>query len=298
MNFLITGATGLIGQALINELLKQDVSIKVLTRNIANAKKKLPTDVAFITKLSLSDIESSDIVINLAGEPIAEKRWSLKQKNTICKSRWQITEELVSKIQFAENPPSLFISGSAIGVYGRQNDHLISESFTDFNMEFTNKVCETWESIALRAKSKKTRVAILRTGIVLSKESGALAKMITPFKLGVGGKIGQGKQIMSWIHIQDMVHAIIHIINKKELSGPINMTADNAVSNKTFSKALAAELNRPCLVTTPEFIMKTIFGEMSDLLIYGQNVYPEKLVKSQFDFQYSDINKALHNLLN
>lgn len=297
MNFLITGGTGLIGQALIAELLKENVNITVLTRDIAKAKVKLPTNVDFITHLSLNDIDASDIVINLAGEPIAEKRWSSSQKKLICHSRWQITEELVAKIKFAKNPPKLFISGSAIGIYGRQSSHPITESFTDFNREFTNKVCETWENIALRASSKKTRVALLRTGIVLAKESGALAKMLTPFKLGVGGKIGHGNQVMSWIHIQDMVRGILHIINHKGLHGPINMTADNAVSNQGFSLALATALNRPCFMTTPGFIIKILLGEMSDLLLYGQNVYPEKLLKSQFDFQYKDIHSALHNLL-
>lgn len=297
MNILITGGTGLIGQALIAELYKQDANIIVFTRNIANAQKKLPIHVEFITSLSQSIIESSDVIINLAGEPIAEKRWTSTQKNLICQSRWQITEELVAKIKLAENPPSLFISGSAIGVYGRQNSKVISEDFTDFNIEFTNKVCEVWENIASKACSEYTRVAILRTGIVLSKEGGALTKMLTPFNLGIGGKIGKGNQIMSWIHIEDMIQAIMHIINHEALSGPINMTAENAVSNQTFSNALAAELKRPCFITTPEFIMKAIFGEMSDLLIYGQNVYPDKLVKSQFKFSHNYINKALHHLL-
>jgi uncharacterized protein (TIGR01777 family) len=297
MKYLITGGTGLIGQALIIKLLQDNVDISVLTRNVAKAKDKLPNNVSFITRLSLDDIESSDIIINLAGEPIAGKRWSSAQKSLICHSRWGITRELVSNIVLAKKPPTLLISGSAIGIYGRQSSEPISESFTDFKVEFTNTVCEKWENIANRAASNKTRVALLRTGVVLAKESGALKELLMPFKLGVGGKIGQGNQVMSWIHIEDMVNAIIHIINNEKLSGPINITAENAVSNKEFSIALAAELNRPCFITTPEFIMKTIFGEMSDLLIYGQNVYPDKLMKSKFYFQYNDINKALNHLL-
>jgi len=297
VNFLITGGTGLIGQALISKLHQENINITVLTRDIEKAQIKLPNTVKFITRLSNVELENYDVVINLAGEPIADKRWSKLQKDKICQSRWEITEALVSKIQLAENPPSIFISGSAIGIYGRQNDTPISENFTDFNNEFTNKVCETWENIAMKARTQSTRVAILRTGIVLSKEYGALAKMLPPFKLGVGGKIGQGLQMMSWIHLQDMVNAIIHIINNDMLHGVINMTAEKAVSNKEFSSALASVLNRPCLITTPNFIVKILFGEMSDILIFGQNVSPEKLLKSQFKFKYKDINAAMHNLL-
>ena len=297
MNFLITGGTGLIGQALITKLLLENVNITVLTRHIDKAKEKLPHTVNCICTLTINDIENSDVIINLAGESIADKRWSTIQKNIICQSRWRITEELVSKIQLADNPPTLFISGSAIGIYGRQNDTPISESFTHFHKEFTNKICETWENIALKASSTKTRVAILRTGIVLAKENGALAKILTPFKLGVGGRIGQGDQMMSWIHLQDMVRAIIHIIKHEDLHGPINMVAEKSVSNQEFSSTLAAVLNRPCFMSTPKFIIKMLFGEMSDLLIFGQNVYPEKLLKSEFEFAYKDINTAIYNLL-
>jgi uncharacterized protein (TIGR01777 family) len=297
MNYLITGGTGLIGQALIKSLSTKTNTITVLTRNIEKASAVLKSDVNFIDELTLSDIESIDTVINLAGEPIADKRWSIEQKNKICQSRWIITEKLTSLISLAKKPPKLFISGSAIGVYGRQNKQPINESFTQYHKEFTHDVCMKWEEVALTACSTNTRVALLRTGIVLDKKSGALAKMLLPFKLGIGGKISNGDQMMSWIHIEDMIAAILYIINNETLQGPINITSPNAVKNEVFSKGLASVLHRPCLLTTPAPLLKLIFGEMADLLLFGQNVIPQKLLNSGFTFKHNEINAALTDLL-
>ena len=298
MNYLITGGTGLIGQKLVAKLLQRNANITIFTRNENKAKKHFSSKVAFIERLSIADIEHNDIVINLAGEAIADKRWSATQKDKICASRWTLTEKITTLIKASQSPPQLFISGSAIGIYGRQDHQPITESFINFNNEFTNTVCKKWEDIAMQASTENTRVALLRTGIVLDKNKGALAKMLVPFKLGIGGKIAQGNQVMSWIHIDDMTNAIIHIVDNNELNGPINMTAENAVTNKVFSASLANQLHRPCLLTTPAPVLKLIFGEMADLLLFGQNVYPEKLISSQFIFKYPTINAALESLLN
>jgi uncharacterized protein (TIGR01777 family) len=297
MNYLITGGTGLIGSALIDKLLqnKQD-TITVLTRNTNKASKQLNNRVNLINKLSSVNVEETDIIINLAGETIAGKRWSKSQKDKICQSRWSLTEQIVSLIEKAKSPPHLFISGSAIGIYGRQSNKPITEKFNHYHEEFSSTVCKRWENIANKASSI-TRVALLRTGIVLAKEQGALAKMLLPFKLGLGGKIAQGEQIMSWIHIEDMVDAIIHIIENQALQGPINMTSAQTVTNKLFSTALANALNRPCILTTPDFLLKLMFGEMADLLLYGQNVQPNKLKMSNFKFKYKNLDHALKDLL-
>jgi len=297
MNYLITGGTGLIGKALIKLLNKQSNVITVLTRNIKAASSLVNEGVRLIDELLLSDVENIDTVINLAGEPIAEKRWSQNQKNRICESRWDITEKLSHLISISKKPPSLFISGSAIGIYGRQGNKPIDETFSHYHQEFTHKVCSRWEQIALKASSKHTRVAILRTGIVLDKKSGALSKMLLPFKLGVGGKVGKGDQYMSWIHLQDMTFAILHIIENNTLSGPINLTSPNAVTNETFSKILSTELNRPCLLSTPPVLLKLMFGEMADLLLFGQNIVPQKLVDSGFRYKHDELAHALKNLL-
>lgn len=297
MNVLITGGTGLIGKALIKALRQNHANITVLTRNCTKAAKTLGTDINVIDELKLSTIENIDTVINLAGEPIANKRWSTAQKKQICQSRWDITEKLTSLIKAANNPPSLFISGSAIGIYGRQGSLSIDEEFTDYHREFTYEVCSKWENLALAAKSENTRIAILRTGIVLDENEGAIAKMLLPFKLCLGGKISHGQQMMSWIHIDDMVAAILHIQNTPSLKGFINITAEQSVTNDVFSRTLAKTLNRPCILTTPAFMLKLIFGEMADLLLFGQDVKPTKLKNSGFHFTYPTIDIALNNLL-
>jgi uncharacterized protein (TIGR01777 family) len=298
MNYLITGGTGLIGRAFIESLPKNTSQITVYTRDKVNAKKLLGSSIKCIDELSIIDIENSDAILNLAGEPIADKRWSDSQKEQICQSRWNITQHLVDLINQAKNPPSIFISGSAIGIYGRQNKQPIDEDFEHFHREFTHHICSTWENIALNAATNKTRVAILRTGIVLANNGGALAKMIPPFKYGLGGKIDGGEQVMSWIHIEDMIAAILHIQQHKTLQGVINLTAPNPVSNKHFTQALASSLNRPCRLTTPAWLLKIMLGEMSDLLLFGQNVVPKKLIDSGFSFKYPNVEKSLTHLVN
>jgi uncharacterized protein len=298
MNYLITGGTGTIGINLINELNQPVNNISVLTRNKENAEKLFPKNIKLITDITLSEINDADVIINLAGEPIAKKRWTSTQKNKICQSRWQITEHIATLIGQSEFPPSLFISGSAIGVYGRQNNSVIDEEFTNYHEEFSHHLCSNWESLALSAQSPKTRVVILRTGIVLNRNSGALKEMSLPFQLGLGGKMGSGRQMMSWIHIKDVVEAIIHIERTKELIGPINITAGSAVSNQVFTQVFAKVLHRPCLLTTPSIIIRCAFGEMSDLLLYGQNVKPKKLLTSGFQFKFTDLSSALENLYN
>jgi uncharacterized protein (TIGR01777 family) len=298
MNYLITGGTGLIGRAFIESLPKNNSNITVLTRNKVKAEKILGKSISCIDDLSIDDVEHSDIILNLAGEAIADKRWSDSQKDKICQSRWDITQQLVDLINQAKNPPSVFISGSAIGIYGRQNKQPIDETFVNYHQEFTHHICSTWENIALSTVTNKTRVAILRTGIVLAKKSGALAKMIPPFKIGLGGKMGDGEQVMSWIHIEDMVAAISHIQTNQTLHGAINLTAPNPVSNYQFTHTLASTLHRPCLLSTPAWLLKTLLGEMSDILLFGQNVVPEKLINSGFSFKYSKIEEALAHLIN
>lgn len=297
MNILITGGTGLIGRSLINALNTENVQITVLTRDIKKASACLDNNIKLINSLSIEDIENQHTIINLAGEPIADKRWSYRQKDEICKSRWSITKQLSTLIQQAKNPPSLYISGSAIGIYGRQDNGVIDETFQQFHPEFTHCVCDTWEKLALLAKSSKTRVVTLRTGIVLDKNGGALAKMLLPFKLGLGGKISHGNQVMSWIDIEDVIAAILFIQNTPTLEGAVNITSPNPVSNQVFTTAFAKALNRPCVITTPAFILKVLFGEMAELLLFGQHVIPHKLHKNGFKFKYPTIESALKHLV-
>lgn len=292
MNILITGGTGLIGSALIKTLGNKH-SFTVISRNEAKAKQALGAHTNVLGSVSdVKDIGVFNAVINLAGEPIADKRWTDTQKRIICDSRWDITTQLVAKINSSDNPPKTFISGSAIGFYGRQGDKAVTEDTPPHN-EFTHDLCEKWESIATGVNSEKTRVAILRTGVVLADNGGALEKMALPFKLGVGGSLGSGSQYLSWIHIDDMINAIEFLLNDENCSGPFNLTAPEPVTNKIFSKQLAKALSRPCLFFVPSFVMKIAMGESSTMLLEGQNVIPDKLIKAGYSFTYPTLAGAL-----
>jgi len=289
---LITGGTGLIGRKLVTAL-ERKYAMTVVTRDPSRAKRLLGEQVNCITAEQLTSVDEFDAIINLAGEPIADKRWSDAQKERICNSRWKITQQLVDLINVSGNAPSVFISGSAIGVYGRQGDTVVTEEYTDFHDEFSRAVCQKWENIALEAK---TRVCILRTGVVLSDEGGALAKMMMPFRLGLGGPISSGKQFMAWIHIDDMVNGINHLLSNEEAQGVYNLTSPNPNTNNFFSLALARRLERPCIFRVPAFVIKALMGESSDLVLFGQKVIPKKLVDEGFAFTFPTLKDALADL--
>lgn len=291
MNILITGGTGLIGSNLIPVLRPSDVA--VYTRNVSMAEQILGHKIHFLSTLEhLTNLDDYDVVINLAGEPIAKKKWTDEQKHKIEQSRWSITERIVSLINAGDMPPKLLISGSAVGFYGRQQDQIIDESYTSVHDEFSHRLCAHWEALAKKAESAKTRVCILRTGIVITKRGGALPKMLTPFKLGLGGPIGDGQQYMSWIHLEDMLRGIAHLIDNEHCSGIYNFTAPNPVTNSAFSHQLASALSRPCLFRVPKFLLKLIMGEMADLVLYGQRVVPKRLEESGYKFLYPEISQA------
>jgi uncharacterized protein (TIGR01777 family) len=292
MKILITGGSGLIGSSLIPILRPCDVS--VYTRNVAMAEQILGHKIHFLSTLThLSNLDDYDVVINLAGEPIADKKWTDEQKRKIEHSRWSITEDIVTLINAGEKPPKLLISGSAIGFYGRQEDQIIDENFSSPHDEFSHKLCERWEFLANKAQSDKTRVCIIRTGVVITKRGGALQKMLMPFKLGLGGPIGDGSQYMSWIHLEDVLQGIAHLIANESCKGVYNFTAPNPVTNAEFSHELAASLSRPCLFKVPEFVLRMMMGEMADLVLYGQRVVPKRLEESGYQFIYPEISQAL-----
>lgn len=297
MNILITGGTGLIGRNFINRFDSQH-RFTVLTRCPKLARDELPQTCEFITDLNeLEDLNRFEAIINLAGEPIVDKRWSDAQKAVIENSRFDITQKLVDLIHASDSPPTVFISGSAIGIYGRQGPNPIDEQFTDFHDEYSHRLCAKWESIAQQAASATTRVCLLRTGIVLASDGGALDKMLLPFKLGLGGPIASGQQFMSWIHIKDMVNAIHHLLTRPLSQGAYNLTAPTPQTNKQFAKSLCRVLGRPCIFPMPGFVLKTLMGEGSDLLIYGQNVIPKALQHEEFSFLYPQLDDALTALL-
>ena len=291
MKILITGGSGLIGSNLIPILRPCDVA--VYTRNVAMAEQILGHKIHFLSTLThLTSLDDYDVVINLAGEPIAAKKWTDEQKHKIEHSRWSVTEEIVALINAGENPPKLLISGSAIGFYGRQQDQIIDENFSPSHDEFSHQLCERWEFLAKQALSDKTRVCIVRTGVVITKRGGALQRMLLPFKLGLGGPIGDGNQYMSWIHLEDMLRGIDHLITNESCEGVYNFTAPNPVTNEEFSRELATALSRPCVFKIPEFVLRMMMGEMADLVLYGQRVVPKRLQESGYEFIYPKISQA------
>ncbi len=291
---LVTGATGLIGRHFIKRF--PEYRYTALTRKPDLAKKVLPTDTHIIKSLHhLKDLDDFDAVINLAGEPIIDSRWTEKQKKKISQSRWDTTYNIVDLIAQGSNPPKTFISGSAIGYYGEAGNSELSEKDSPSNHDFAHNLCREWESIAQKA-STNSRVCLIRTGIVLSRDGGALKKMWFPFKIGLGGPIGDGNQFMSWIHIDDQVNAIQFLLESHSLSGPFNLTAPIPVTNQKFSNVLAKKFNKGAHFRVPEFVLKMMLGERSSLLLDSQKIIPRALLASGFKFRFSTIEEAIENL--
>ncbi|MBG3079991.1 TIGR01777 family protein [Proteus mirabilis] len=297
MKILITGGTGLIGKALVCELALSNNDITVLSRSPQKVYSHFCNEITCWTQLSdKQNLNEFDAVINLAGEPIADNRWTPAQKQKLINSRCDLTQKLVELIKASDSPPSVFISGSAVGFYGDQGDLQVTEQ-TPANPEFTHELCAKWESIALEAQTPLTRVCLLRTGIVLSTLGGALPKMSKPFKLGLGGKLGSGKQYMPWIHIDDMVSAIIFLLNTQDAKGAFNLTAPNPVQNKEFTRLLGKAFNRPALMTVPESVLRLVMGESATLVLGGQQAIPEKLLNAGFEFRYPQLEEALKDII-
>ncbi|GGY89552.1 MAG: uncharacterized protein PWP74_1226 [Shewanella sp.] len=295
MKILITGATGLVGTALVANL-ETDHQLLIVSRNPLLARQKLGFHHQYLPSLDgLQHLNDIDAVINLAGEPIVGKRWSESQKQLICRSRWDITSRLSQLIKSSSNPPSCFISGSAIGYYGGQDDTLLDEDATP-QEEFSHYICAEWERRALAAQSNATRVCILRTGIVLAAKGGALAKMLPAFRVGLGGPIANGRQGMSWIHLADMVELILFLLEHTTAQGVYNATAPYPVSNAEFAHALGKALQRPAILPAPAFMLKLLFGEMAELLIEGQYVIPSRAMQAGFHFKFPKLEQALADL--
>lgn len=291
MNILITGGTGFIGSNLCSTLNQLGHNITILSREPNSVSdrirsfKQIPKDEKF------------DAIINLAGEPIANKNWSDQQKQQILTSRLSVTQQIIRHLKDGKYKPEVIISASAIGYYGIQESDLdIDESFSGDD-SFSSEICQQWEALAMQAELFGVRTCILRIGIVLDPEAGALKKMLLPFKFGLGGKIGHGKQWMSWIHIEDLTNIFSFVLNNKSLSGPLNATAPYPVSNYQFTKSLGRSLKRPTILPLPTFIVKLLFGQMGqELLLSGKKVIPKAILQAGFKFEHEKLDSALAHL--
>ncbi|MDN2664757.1 TIGR01777 family oxidoreductase [Psychromonas sp. 14N.309.X.WAT.B.A12] len=291
---LITGASGLVGRALTPLLTSQGYQVYTLQRTVSDTEPYWLIDQQ---QIHLNSAPQPDIIIHLAGENIANRRWTEKVKQKITDSRIQSTQLIVDFINNSDTPPSLFICASAIGFYGNSGQQPVDEGSPQGD-EFVSQLAAQWEQTSHRVKTNSTRVVNLRTGIVLNKQEGALAKMLPAFKMGVGGKIGKGEQIMSWIDLTDQVNAILFIMRNVELSGPVNLVSPHPVTNRNFSVILANILNRPCILPLPALMVKLLFAEMGEaLLLSSTNVRPTKLLDAGFTFQYDLLEESLKHQL-
>ena len=297
MHILITGGTGLIGRRICKALLAEGHQLTVLSRHPETVAAKCGNGVRAITTLDEWLPEQMvDAIINLAGEPIADAHWTAARKQVLWDSRITLTERLVQRIAAAEHKPAVLLSGSAVGYYGNRGDLELDES-AGTGDDFAAHLCKTWEDAALSAESQGVRVCLLRTGLVLSKDGGLLGRMLLPFKLGLGARLGDGKQWMSWIHIDDYVSMILRLLHEQDMRGPFNMTAPNPVTNAEFTRSLAHALHRPALFVAPGFILKAAMGERASLLLEGQRVLPKKIEASGGSFAFKRLESALQDIL-
>ena len=299
MKIVIAGGTGFLGSPLARALADDSHDVAILTRGTPAAG---PTPRVRLVQWTPNgqagrwpaEIDGADAVVNLAGESIAAHRWSDAQKKLILESRVRATRRLTDAIAAATTPPSVFISGSAVGYYGPLGSEIATEE-TPAGSDFLARVCVKWEAEAERASSPRTRVVCLRTGLVLEKDGGALAKMLPPFKVGAGGRVGSGRQYWPWIHRRDWIDLVRWTIATATASGPINATAPNPVTNAEFAQSLGETIHRPAFLPAPAFALRFMLGEMADaLLLSGQRAVPAKAQRLWFTFRYTHLEDALH----
>ncbi len=291
---LLTGVSGPIGAALLPSLKTRGYEVVRLVRGTAQGENQIPWDPA--QPIAPEKVSGFDAVVHLAGETIMG-RWTPAKKARIRDSRVIPTGHLAQALAQAKDKPSVFVCSSAIGYYGSRGDEVLKESSAP-GTGFLPEVCREWEAATQPATAAGIRTVNLRTGVVLSPKGGALGAMLTPFKMGVGGRVGDGRQWMSWIDVQDIVGAIHHILKADLLHGPVNLVAPKPVTNAEFTRTLASVLSRPAIFPIPAFVVKTLFGEMGEALLLGsQRVEPVQLVGSGYPFRFRELQASLENML-
>ncbi len=294
MEILITGGTGFIGRALIPRLQGKGHRVTILTRRPDKINE--PNIRALGNPEEIGENDRIDAVINLAGAPIV-KRWTNAYKRTLIDSRVGTTEKIITLMARLRRKPAVLISASAIGYYGVHDATPLDETAQP-HPEFTHTLCARWETAALRAQNENVRTCIARLGVVLGNNGGALKRMLPAFRLNLGGRLGDGRQMFSWIHIDDVVSAFDFLLRDDRLSGAFNLTAPSPVTNEELTEALGRALHRATWIPMPRLAVKSLFGEMGEtLLLKGQNVIPQRLRQAGFEFSYPTLDKALHALL-
>lgn len=297
MKIVVAGGTGFIGKKLTDFLVKDGHKVTVLTRKEMPAAK----EISFVPWLKEGavpekDLEDADVFINLAGVSINAGRWTKKHQREIYQSRMDATDELLRIIDRLSQKPSVFINASAIGIYPPSNDAVYTEESREVGQGFLAKTAVDWENKAKQVENHGIRPVFMRFGVVLGNEGGALPLMTLPYKLFVGGTVGSGDQWVSWVHIGDVVRAILFAIENKRLRGPVNVTAPSPVRMEDFCKTIGAVLRRPHWFPVPSIIMKLALGEKSKLVLEGQKVMPKALLEEGFEFLFPDLESALKDL--
>ncbi|RIK73902.1 MAG: TIGR01777 family protein [Planctomycetota bacterium] len=299
MNALVTGGTGFIGRKLLARLERP----AVLSRDAVRAEKELAAYSARAFAWSplaspppMEAFAGVDTVFNLAGEPVGDRRWNAAKKQAIRESRVLGTRNLVDAVAKLDARPRVLVSASAVGYYGDRGDELLDESSSPAD-DFLAQVCVEWEREAARAEALGVRVVQVRTGVVLGKEGGALPKMLFPFKLGLGGRLGSGKQWMPWIHINDVVGIMLHAATNDQVRGPINAVAPSSATNAEFTKALGKALGRPTIFPMPAAIFELLVGEFAQIVLSSQKIAPRVARDTGYRFQHPEIHEALRDIV-
>jgi uncharacterized protein len=305
MKVAVTGATGFVGSRLVTKLQQAGDQVLVLTRNPAKAEQMFPTATFSGVKILAyqplqsgdwqSQISGCDGVVNLAGAPIAESRWTPERKQEILESRTVGTAKIVEAIAQTADKPTVLVNSSAIGYYGTSETAVFEET-SPAGTDFLAQVCQAWEAEATKVTAYGTRLVILRTGIVVG-QGGAIAKMLVPFRLFAGGPLGSGNQWFSWIHLDDLVSLILQALRQPNLNGVLNATAPQPVKMAELCQTLGAVLNRPSWLPVPAFALEALLGDAAKVVLEGQQVLPKRLQAEGFEFRYASIKPALQDLL-
>ena len=296
MKFVVTGASGLVGHRLVPSLESKGHEVLRLVRNAPADPKEVRWDPSKGT-IDAGALEGVDAAVHLAGENLAEGRWTDEKKRRIRESRVKGKRLISETLAGLARKPEVLVSASAVGFYGSRGAEVLTEESSSGG-DFLADVCREWEQATEAAEAAGVRVVHVRFGVILSGEGGALKKMLFPFRMGVGGKIGSGEQYVSWVTIDDAVGAIEHALENKTLSGPVNVVAPRPVTNREFTKAIGGALSRPTIFPVPEFALRLLFGEMADAtLLSSQRAEPARLKESGYVFKHPEIGEALRHVL-
>ncbi len=296
MDILLTGGTGLIGRNLCRLWSQRGYRLWVLSRTPEKVARLCGPQVSGVASLSALDKVPLDAVVNLAGAPIADRPWTRARRELLWQSRVGLTEDLVAWLRRRAQRPAVLVSGSAVGYYGNSGEQAVDEHAPAGN-DFAAQLCQAWEQAALPAEALGVRVALIRTGLVLAEHGGLLGKMLPAFRLGLGGRLGDGQQWMPWVHLRDEIGLIDFLLHEPQARGPYNACAPQPVRNAEFTRALAASVHRPALLPVPGLALRLGLGELSELLLGGQRALPVRAEAAGFTFHFRELDTALADLL-